>query len=394
MNEMKILIVCPYFYPAISFGGVATSSYNMCIELAKRNHDVAVFTSDAASMTSHLNIPTNVITEGVRIHYFRNLFSKSIGGFFITPDLIPAAKTKLDEFDVIHLQEFRTFQNIITSRFAKKAGTPYIIQPHGTLPRIAQFANRKLVFDMAFGNSILKYASAGIPMSEFEEEHFRKQKSWQNHLEIIPNSVNLQDFSKETNLDSFRSKYQIDDESKIVLFLGRLNHIKNISVLLKAFSLAIKEFENTVLIIAGPDDGDLENLRKLSKTLGIQKKVVFTGLLHFEDKLNALKACDFLVLPSKYEMFGTVILEAFACGKPVIGSNVGSTADLVQPEFTGYLFHQSNIPELAKHITSLLSSPEMAERLGLNGRKLVSEKYSIEHTISQLESLYEKVIKK
>ena len=389
---MKILIVCPYFFPAISFGGVTQSSYNLSCKLAKENHEVTVYTSDAESMTSRLQVPKVVSHKGITIHYFKNLSVRNMGGFFVTPELISTTRNSLHEFDIVHLHEFRTFQNAIVSSFARRARTPYILQPHGTLPRIAQYFNRKLAFDTLIGNRILKYASAGIPMSRFESRHFENITSWSGHLEIIPNTINLQNFNYSIDGTEFRKKYRIDDQSRIILFLGRLNRIKNVDVLIKSFSIILKQYEDNVLVIAGPDDGELQKLRGLTNELGISNKVVFTGMLRFKEKLEALNACDFLVLPSIYELFGTVILEAFACGKPVIASNVGSTPDLVIPDITGYLFQPGNISQLSNYIIDMISSPDRASKMGSAGRKMVEDRYSVDHAVHQLESLYESLL--
>ena len=252
---------------------------------------------------------------------------------------------------------------------------------------------RKLVFDATFGNNILKYASAGVPMSNFELEHFKKIDSWSGLLEIIPNSVDLQSFANTADGNVFRKNHGISEDASIILFLGRLNRIKNLETLVRAFSIVLEVCENAILVIAGPDDGEQARLNDIMNSLGISSKVIFTGLLHFQEKASALNACEFLVLPSFYELFGTVILEAFACGKPVIGSNVGSTPDLVMPGKTGYLFHPNDVQQLSKIAIGLLSSPSEARRMGREGRKLVKEKYTVGQVSRLLESLYESILK-
>jgi glycosyltransferase involved in cell wall biosynthesis len=389
---MRILVVCPYFYPAISFGGVTQTSYNLSCELAKLNHEVIVYTSDAMSMTSRLRVPKVVSIDGITIHYFRCLSSHNMAGFFVTPELISAANNSLNEFDIVHLHEYRTFQNVVVSSFAKRVQTPYVIQPHGTLPRIEQYFIRKQAFDTIFGNNILKHASAGIPMSQFESNHFNRINSWNGPLEVIPNTISLKKFNSLINAAQFRLKYDIDEESKIILFLGRLNRIKNIDVLIKSFDSVLKHSMNAVLVIAGPNDGELKTLRNLTMDLGISDKVVFTGMLYFKEKLLALKTCDILVLPSKYELFGTVILEAFACCKPVIASNVGSSPDLVIPGTTGFLFEPGNVQQLSSCILRMLRNPDESSKMGLAGRELVEGRYSLDQVVLELESLFRSII--
>jgi glycosyltransferase involved in cell wall biosynthesis len=96
------------------------------------------------------------------------------------------------------------------------------------------------------------------------------------------------------------------------------------------------------------------------------------------------------VLPSRYETFPNVVLEAYACSKPVIASDVEAMQDIVLHGETGLLFQAGNIRELASAIAYILAHPEEAERMGRNARKLVEEKFSINRIVTQLEKLYEK----
>ena len=391
---MRILIVCPYFHPAISFGGVTSTTYNMSIELSKNGHDVVVYTSDAESKTSRLQCPKFSTYDGVSVHYFRNISSSPMGGFFITPNLLPMLLKNLKTFDIIHLHEFRTFQNIITSKIADSFQKPYVLQPHGTIPRIDRFETRKLVFDALVGKKILRNASAIIPMSDFEKHQIIDLNVLNSKFKIIPNNVNLQLFTKALNVEPFRKKYSISTESKVILYLGRLHKIKNIAVLIHAFSKISAKHKNCTLVIAGPDYGELDNLQRLSQNLKLGNRVIFTGLLGFKEKLIALHSCRFVVLPSRYELFGTVILEAFASKKPVIGSKVGSTPELVIPNITGYLFEPDDIIQLSKYLDDLLSDDSKVELMGKNGQKLVREKYTVDLATARLVNVYQEIIEK
>jgi glycosyltransferase involved in cell wall biosynthesis len=103
---------------------------------------------------------------------------------------------------------------------------------------------------------------------------------------------------------------------------------------------------------------------------------------------------DLVVLPSRYEAFPNVVLEAYACSKPVVASNVGAIPDIVLHGETGLLFQAGDVKGLANAIAYMLANPEESERMGCNARRLVEEKFSIDRVVTQLEILYEKVLKK
>ena len=134
---MKILQVVPYFHPAYAFGGPVTVTYQICRELVNRGHEVVVFTSDAKSPTSRLEIESCTIIDGIKVYYMENIKNSALMKYklFITPELIMKAKEEIRKFDVIHLREYRTYQNIIIYYYAKKHRIPYVLTTGGSLIR-------------------------------------------------------------------------------------------------------------------------------------------------------------------------------------------------------------------------------------------------------------------
>ena len=117
---------------------------------------------------------------------------------------------------------------------------------------------------------------------------------------------------------SFKTKYGIGPDEKVILFLGRIHKIKGIDLLIDAFYELSKEMDNIRLVIAGPDGGFLDTLKKQAVALKIQEKIIFTGMIDTTDKLAAYVDAEVYVLPSRYEAFGLTVLEAWACGTPVL----------------------------------------------------------------------------
>ena len=110
-------------------------------------------------------------------------------------------------------------------------------------------------------------------------------------------------------------------------------------------------------------------------------------------KLAAYVDADVYVLPSRYETFPTTILEAYACGKPVIASNIGGLKDMVIDRETGLLFQTGNAKDLARKILYALTHPEEIVHMGYEARKLVEQKFSIDRIVTVLEKLYVSVLR-
>jgi glycosyltransferase involved in cell wall biosynthesis len=124
----------------------------------------------------------------------------------------------------------------------------------------------------------------------------------------------------------------------------------------------------------------------------MENNVLITGPLYGRDKLEAYVDADAYVMPSKYEIWGMTVLEAYACGKPVIASSIMSISDIVVNERTGVLFRAGDIKELAEKIKYMLVHSEKSEQMGNEARKFVEEKFSIDKVVNLLEALYEKVL--
>jgi glycosyltransferase involved in cell wall biosynthesis len=258
------------------------------------------------------------------------------------------------------------------------------------LPKIDR-QGRKWIYDILFGSSLLKDASKVITLNKIEVLQYKYARVQQKRITTLPNGINLSEYTDLPVRGSFKRKYGLPKNKKIVLFLGRLNKIKGIEVLIKAFVLVSREFKDAILVLAGPNDGYLDELESLIKTLEC-KNVLFPGPLYGTDKLEAYVDSEVYVLPSIYEMFPMGLLEAYACSKPVVASRVGGITDLVIPGETGLLFNPRDVNQLAFSIISILADDSKAMKLGTNGKIFVSKNFAIDTIAKRLEALYEEIL--
>jgi glycosyltransferase involved in cell wall biosynthesis len=392
---LKILLVTPYFYPSQFFGGAPHGLYKIGKELAKRNHDVVVFTSDARDLASRLPI-ANQILDGMHVYFFKNLtmLSGKASRFFITPELSRRLELELSTFDIIHANEYTTFQNIIIHKYATKHRIPYVVQARGSLPTRGR-KMRKWFFDAFFGFRILRDASAVIALTRAEANQYRSFRVPMEKIKILPNGIDLEEYASLPPRNSFKKKLGIDENTKIILYLGRIHEIKGLDILLKAYAHIKKKskIEKVLLVISGSDDGYLHILKKLLVSLDIEREVLLTGPLFGKDKLEAYSGSDIFILPSYYEAFPNVILEAYCCSTPVIASNVQSIADIVLDRKTGLLFKAASVESLSNSILFMLSHKNDAENMARCGREIVESKFSIEKVVDSFENMYNDIIK-
>ena len=158
---MKILQVIPFFSPL--FGGSPVVPYNLSKALTKRGHNLTIFTSD-------YKVSQEWIDSSPNIEVFPFKMRMNLKELLITPSMWKFAKEGLKDFDVIHMHNYRTFQNIVIHHYAMKYGIPYVLQSHGSLPRAMAKQRLKWIYDAFFGNSLLKDASKLIALNQMEVE--------------------------------------------------------------------------------------------------------------------------------------------------------------------------------------------------------------------------------
>ena len=208
---------------------------------------------------------------------------------------------------------------------------------------------------------------------------------------MIPNGVNADVYAwiEKTDLTQFRIKFALPEE-KIVLFVGRLVYEKGVHVLVNAI-LKVLEKVNAKFVIVG--NGYMkEQLSGLVKSLGIAQKVLFTGFVD-DETLRKLQICaDVSVVPSLFEPFGIVALEAMAAKSPVVVSDTGGLGEIVDHDVDGVKVYTNNPDSLAWGIIRVLTDEKNAQRLRSNAYKKIQEKYNWDMIAQQTENIYKSVL--
>ena len=388
-KNTNILQITKYFYPATSFGGPVQCTYNLSKCLTRRGHNVTVYATDA------LAIDTNARTknqyqeiDGISVFNFRN--TAKFCGLFISPGIIRALKTNIKNFDVVHLHEYRTFQNIVF-KYLKK-NVPYVLSCHGEFAYREEEWNYRLprrFFDYLFGKELVSHADQLIALTQSEAFEYLRAGIKPDKIAIVPNGVAVEDFSKIPTKGYFRTLFGID-EQHIILYLGRLNKRKGIDTLVKAFCLLSKDRSDARLVIAGPDDGFLAALERDVGRLNLKNRVSFTGPLNRRQVLAALNEASVVVYPSIQEGFPIVPLEAGIMGKPIIVSD-DAAMNFVREGHFGLTIEYGNTTQLKEALETLLNRPEMSRKLGANGVEYVTRCYSWETIAKRFETIYSNI---
>jgi glycosyltransferase involved in cell wall biosynthesis len=210
-------------------------------------------------------------------------------------------------------------------------------------------------------------------------------------LVMVPNGVDAEAYAKIGNddLSRFRSKFALPEE-KIVLFVGRLVYEKGVHVLVNAVSRVLEKV-NAKFIIVG--NGYMkEQLSNIVKNMGFAHKVMFTGFVDDETLKKLQKCADVSVVPSLFEPFGIVALEAMAAKSPVVVSDTGGLSEIVEHDVTGVKVYADNPESLAWGITKVLTDDSYANWLRNNAYKKIHEKYDWNKIAQQTKTIYNNVL--
>jgi len=224
----------------------------------------------------------------------------------------------------------------------------------------------------------------------------RRRGTWHRYVDAF---IALTEFSRQKFIEGglpagrihVKPNFLADDpgpalgEGEGAIFIGRLSREKGVHTLIEAWRPAGRA--PLVLVGDGPERAALE--ARASSIQGIR----FTGGLAHDEALESIGRAAFLVLPSTcYETFGRTIIEAFACGRPVVASRLGAMAEVVEDGRTGLLFEPGNARDLAEKIRFILDHPAERERMGREARAEFERRYTTEADYPRLMAIYEKAI--
>ena len=380
---MKILQVFDFFSPY--GGGTVDLLYKLSKALAQKGHEVAIYTSDFKLDQEYIQS-----LQEVKVYPFRCL--SSLAEFYFMPSMVKGVKEQLRDFDIVHLHCLRSFQNIVVHHYAPKYNIPYVLDAHGSTPRMAGGKRGpkwllRWLFDIAFGYRILRDAGKVIAETEVGVNEYKELGIDKDKIALIPPPFATEEFCKLPPLGVFRSKYDIRDR-KIVMFLGRIHWIKGLDFLMESFDELAKWRSDVILVIVGNDDGYKSTLEKLIDKLNLSDKVLFTGFLGGAEKISALVDADVIVQTSRYEQGAWAPFEAVLCGTPIIVTKHTGAGEDVKRLDAGYLVEFSNKKELAELILRILKDPVEAIAKAKQAAEYIRENMPITKRIEDYEKLY------
>ncbi|MBF8267294.1 MAG: glycosyltransferase family 1 protein [Dehalococcoidia bacterium] len=274
-------------------------------------------------------------------------------------------------YDLIHSHYWLSGR--VGTLLARHWGIPHVTTFHtlAEIKRHARAGEQEPEARVVGERKVIASVDRIVASSQHEKEAMVRLYNARGHkIEVIPCGVDVELF-RPMNQRLARRSLGVRDP-KVVLFVGRIEPLKGVDILIRAMAQLEQRDSVRALIVGGEPGGDPEirRLEAMASELGISSQVSFLGRVEQEQLPTYYNAADVCVVPSYYESFGLVALEAMACGTPVIASRVGGLPTVVKGGVTGYLIPWRCPEPFADGLDVLLKSPAIRRAMGRASRRL------------------------
>ncbi len=358
--------------------------------LIRHGVDTTLVTTDN-DPDGRLDVPLNipVVRDGVP-HVFHHVWPIA-ARFGFAPSLLSTLKRTVPSYDLVHIHWLYNFACVAAARAAVAAGVPFVVQPRASLDPHMRRKNEivKRMYLATIGRPLLTRAAAVVFTADEERtlaSYSPRRPEW-----VIPNGLDLKMYERLPPRGAFRVAFPALD-GPFLLFLGRISRQKGLDLLLRAFQHLLKTRPALRLVLAGPDhEGYAADVHTLARELGVADRVLFAGLITGEVKLAAFVDADLFVLPSYAENFGGVIIEALACGLPVVISDqVNIHRELSIADAATVV--PCSTDAVAAGIEAALADTGNRRRIAVLGPSLVRERYGWDAIVPTLIGHYKETI--
>jgi len=388
---MRILHVTPTYLPAYRYGGPIYSVHGLCKSLVKRGHAVDVFTTNVDG-PSNSDVPTGipVSVDGVKVYYFESKFLRRL---YFSPPMAIALNKQIRKYAVIHLHSIFLWPTWAAAQCAIRFNVPYIVSPRGMLIKnLVKNKSRwlKTVWIRLFERRNLEKAAGIHVTSPLEADEVRRFNFRLSNITIIPNGFDSE--IDQPSEDANSSKIaNIIENMTFILFLGRINWKKGLDRLMQALNHIPSHI---CLIVAGNDEDNYQSvIEALAVRAGVSKRIFFTGAVYGKTKTALFQKAAAMVLPSYSENFGNTVLEAMACGCPVVVTPEVGLSDVVETSGAGWVV-DGDAKVFGNALKKLLADKSLMFKMGVNGKKTVKERFAWQVVSGQMMKMYAEVAPK
>ena len=359
ITPMRIVQVVHAFPPEV--GGLEHHVFYLSRELVRKGHDVLVVAGNPGGLKSEETM------DGVRVRRYRSFAFPGFSSVRLQPGLL--LRLLFVPADVFHSHGYGSLHPLCAALAALLRRKPFFFTLHG-YPKMTRLKEKAMLW--LYRNFIAriylaiarKVISVSEDLSDIEREVARRK------VAVIPNGADTELFKPS----------KTEERKTIITYVGRFDRYKGIDVLVRAFAQVVREFPDVELHIVGKDEGMRSELERLARELGVEGKTMFYEELEKAKMPEVYNRSSLVVLPSYYEGFSLVMLEALLCRRPMLATQVGMAEQVMRMAFGRhadmFLVKPGDVDGLAEKMRAILGA---RERLG-DILKKASERIAAEYS--------------
>jgi D-inositol-3-phosphate glycosyltransferase len=401
---LRVAILSTHTCPLAPLGGWETGGMNVYVRelsraLANRGAEIDVFTRRQTT-----DVPDVVeFAPGARVVHLDAGPHRHVDKYDVL-DYLPDFACGVQRwraltgasYDLIHSHYWLSGR--LAALFADRWGVPMVSMFHTLAQlknRVAESAaEREQAVRFEIERRTMAASDRVVAATEIDRKEIVRHYGALAPIAIIPGGVAL-DLFKPFPRDEARGKIGLDSSGPILLFVGRIQRLKGLEVLLRAFAL-LNDIDGRVVVVGGQpstvhESREISRLQHLAVRLGIAERVTFGGAVPHDRLPLYYSASDVTVMPSSYESFGLVAVESLACGTPVVATRVGGLTSIVRDGETGFLVPWRDPALFAERLRTLLGDPRLMSSMRARARASV-DRYSWARIADEHLALYDEVL--
>jgi glycosyltransferase involved in cell wall biosynthesis len=376
---------------SIRVGGLAIVATRLAEELAKRGHEVHLFTRAAEGQMEYEYI-TGVHYHRCKFEPGQNLIQYASSMSKAMVDDVREAAKQGGKFDIIHGHDWHIVDAL---HELKNEGYPTVVTYHSTEygrngSRFGDWWEYKEISGKEWYGGLVSDRVTTVSNS------MKSELSWlykiqAEKIDVIPNAIDPRKHQMKVDPGKVKEKYGVHPLAPTVMYIGRVDHQKGPDLLMDAVPKVLANRWDVKFIFAG--DGAMRGyLEQRAKDTGVAHATRFLGMVPYFQYIELLNACDIVCIPSRNEPFGIVLLEAWATGRPVVATDVGGLGENVENFVNGIKVY-TNPDSISWGINYLINNPDDMKKVAEGGKEKVKE-FSWGNAITKLLSTYQTVLKK
>lgn len=394
--RFKVLVLSHmYPNPVKSHAGIFV--HNQCKALMQAGVDIQVVSPVPSfplyyKWSGYRKLPLHTEIEGIPVHYVPTrmfpggLFFSTYGTLY-QKSLFPVLKELHKEFpfDLIHCHTIFPDGNAGV-RLGKHFQVPVVSTIHGSdimlYPKRSKGVYQQTLYALKESNQVITVSKR---LQKEAKKIYRDVR-----IQTVYNGFDPERFQRGDQVKA-RKRLGLPTDKKICLFIGNLYPVKGLSYLLQAFSKVAEQTDQARLVLVG-DGKLLSSLQREANSLGIDSVVSFMGRRPYDEIPTWLQSADVMVLSSLSEGLPSILLESMACGRPMVATDVGGIAEILEDGQTGILVPPKNADQLAEALIRLMvNQPDQLHRMGEKAYQ-ASQAFTWAKHAKKMVSIYRQVL--